>query len=824
LIERLKEESRQRYLGQRETQQLEMLRARIETEGELFLGQQQEQCLTEAEEGRLRLDRQIFEIAQERRRQAEYVPQVYQMPERQRNLQPEARPDASGVRGSENAAWEATQLAKMSAQTCDADDDSYEFVEEPVEASDFLPGAQLEGTDELPIVPVPVLSKGEQMQETRRSLPIFAYREELLEAIEVHQILIVVGETGSGKTTQLPQYLHEAGYTKDGLRIGCTQPRRVAAMSVAARVAEETGTRLGHEIGYSVRFEDCTSSRTRIKYMTDGMLLREVLETPDLPAYGVLIVDEAHERTLHTDILLGLLKDLAALRPTLKLIIASATLDAERFSDYFGGAPIFTIPGRRYPVDILYTRAPEADYLAAALATCMQIHLTQPLPGDILLFLTGQEEIETVQENLSLLTRRLGKHAPELILAPIYAALPADLQAAIFRPTPPRARKLVLATNIAETSITIDGIAYVVDPGFAKINVYNARTGVESLLVTPCSQASAQQRAGRAGRVGPGKCFRLYTAWAFTHELPAVSPPEITRCNLASVLLLLKTLGIHDLLAFDFLDRPSPQALIKALEQLYALGALNDRGELTRTGRRMAEFPLDPMMARALLASEEHGCSEEMASIMAMLSVQGSLFYRPKDRRVQADAARKALSHPGGDHLTLLAIWQAWEEAGFSGAWCYDNFLQLRSMKRAKDVREQLVSLMARVEIPLKSCSSDGTAIQKAILAGYFPHAARLQSPGDAYKVAGRKQEQHFQPIHVHPSSALFGSDPKPAWVIYHELVLTAKEYMRQIMQIQPEWLLQAAPHYYQPADIAEDGPTARRTHHSKAIGRPALV
>jgi pre-mRNA-splicing factor ATP-dependent RNA helicase DHX16 len=449
------------------------------------------------------------------------------------------------------------------------------------------------------------------MKELRKSLPIYSYREELLEAVKQFQTLIIVGETGSGKTTQLPQYLMEAGYTQNGKKIGCTQPRRVAAMSVAARVAEERGTKLGTEVGYSIRFEDCTTEKTELKYMTDGMLLREFLTEPDLGGYSCLIIDEAHERSLHTDILFGLVKDISRFRPDLKLLISSATMDANKFSKYFDDAPIFNIPGRKFPVEVYHTAAPEANYLAAAITTIMTIHITQD-PGDILLFLTGQEEIEQAQESLIQITKSLGNRIPELIICPIYANLPSEMQSKIFEPTPEGARKVVLSTNIAETSITIDGVIYVIDPGFCKQNNFNPRTGMESLVVVPASRASANQRKGRAGRVAPGKCFRLYTAWAYQNELEENTTPEIQRTNMTSTVLLLKSLGINDLMSFDFMDAPPAETLIRALEQLYALGALNDRGELTKLGRRMAEFPTDPMLAKTLIAAENYQCTEEV--------------------------------------------------------------------------------------------------------------------------------------------------------------------------------------------------------------------
>lgn len=629
-----------------------------------------------------------------------------------------------------------------------------------------------------------------KLLEERCRLPIYSYRHELLSAIREYPIIVVVGETGSGKTTQIPQYLHEVGYSQAG-KIGCTQPRRVAAMAVATRVAQEVGCKLGQEVGYSIRFEDCTSSATVVKYMTDGMLLREMMTEPDLSSYSVLMIDEAHERTVHTDVIFGLAKDLCRYRKDFRLIVASATLEAEKFALYFDHAPIFRIPGRRYPVQIYYTKAPEANFLDASVITVLQIHVTQPL-GDILVFLPGQQEIEEVQEELQNRLRNRGREMRELIVLPVYATLPSDMQAKIFEPTPPNARKAILATNIAETSITLNEIVYVIDCGFCKLNSFSPKTGMESLVTVPCSKASANQRSGRAGRVRPGHCFRLYTKFSYEKEMDDVNDPEIQRTNLAHVVLSLKALGIDDLINFDFMDPPAPETLIKALELIYALGALNDKGELTRIGRKMAELPMDPTYSKMLLAAEKYKCTNELITICAMLGVGNNIFYRPKDKQLHADNARKNFFRTGGDHLVLLNVYNQWEETDFSVAWCYENYLQHKSLRRARDIREQLVELMKRIEVEIVSNCNDNDAILMSVTSGLFCQAAIRSGPKNNAAYRTLKQPQT---VDIHPQSSLFDQEPK--CVVYTDLVMTTKQYMRQVAQIRPEWLTQLAPHYY---------------------------
>lgn len=580
----LRERSRQEYLKKREAERLALLRKQVaeETE-ELRSGVK----LSEREKAEFAKNREVLRIAEERLRIDDHrdgyvIPEDYitEKGKIDRKKKEEAMykryvdRDEYGQEKfiTEHEEWEREQAAKAKAQiqsTKRVDQGEYDYVLDEEQGikwvmDSILPGEGKTMSKEQRFLEEQLKAaekKALSIEETRKSLPIYAYRDQFLEALEQYQVLVIVGETGSGKTTQLPQYLHEAGYTKGGLKVGCTQPRRVAAMSVAARVADEMGVKVGNEVGYSIRFEDATSEKTILKYMTDGMLLREFMTEPDLGGYSALMIDEAHERTVHTDILLALVKDLARERPDLKLLISSATMNAAKFAEYFDDAPIFNIPGRRYPVDIHYTPQPEANYLAAAITTVFQIHTSQG-KGDILVFLTGQDEIEAAEQNITEISRKLGSRIAELVICPIYANLPSELQTKIFEPTPEGARKVVLATNIAETSLTIDGIVYVIDPGFVKENIYNPATGMSKLVAVPCSRASANQRSGRAGRVGPGKCFRLYTKWAFMNEMEESTTPEIQRTNLNGVVLLLKSLGINDLLDFEFMDPPPTETLL----------------------------------------------------------------------------------------------------------------------------------------------------------------------------------------------------------------------------------------------------------------------
>ncbi|ODQ65947.1 P-loop containing nucleoside triphosphate hydrolase protein [Nadsonia fulvescens var. elongata DSM 6958] len=640
--------------------------------------------------------------------------------------------------------------------------------------------------------------------KTRRDLPVHAQRKEFLDVFHSTQIMVFVGETGSGKTTQIPQFvLYDDLPHLLGKQVACTQPRRVAAMSVAARVADEMDVRLGDEVGYSIRFEDKTSDKTVLKYMTDGMLLREAMNDHNLDRYSCIILDEAHERTLATDILMGLIKQVAERRPDLKIIIMSATLDAEKFQKYFNDAPLLAVPGRTHPVEIYYTAEFQRDYLEAALRTVLQIHATEP-EGDILLFLTGEEEIEDACRKISLEADELSRESNcgPLKVYPLYGSLPPHQQQKIFEPAPAPyrpggapGRKIIIGTNIAETSLTIDGIVYVVDPGFAKQKVYNPRIRVESLLVAPISKASAQQRAGRAGRTRPGKCFRLYTEEAFKKELNEQSYPEILRSNLANTVLELKKLGIDDLVHFDFMDPPAPETMMRALEELNYLSCLDDDGNLTALGRLASEFPLDPMLAVTLISSPEFYCSNEILTLTALLSVP-NVFVRPNNARKQADEAKALFVHEEGDHLTMLNVYHGFrsdEARENPQQWCFDHYLSYRSLQSADSVRAQLKRIMERNNIQLVSTPYEDRSywinIRKALAAGYFMQVAKQVSGKKGYLTVKDNQD-----VLLHPSTVL---SQDSEWVIYHEFVLTTKNYIRTVTSVKPEWLFEFAPLYY---------------------------
>ncbi|TMW55396.1 hypothetical protein Poli38472_013287 [Pythium oligandrum] len=673
-------------------------------------------------------------------------------------------------------------------------------------------------------------------------LPAAAHRHELLAALRAHQVVICVGETGSGKTTQLPQYLLDAeDLVSSSHSVVITQPRRVATVSVAQRVAEELAAGpLGGRVGYSIRFDDRTSTATRLKFVTDGVLVRECLRDPLLSQYAVVMLDEAHERSLHTDILFGLLKQVLATRPDLRLLVTSATLDTKRFAAFFNKAPIVTIPGRSFPVDIFHakqmqimgTRGPISSYLRSAVETTLQVHNSEDA-GHVLVFLTGQQEIEDACKQLRRLSDETTRpDGMKMRVVPLYGALSGRLQREIFAPVDARrTRKVIVATNIAETSLTIDGVRFVVDAGFTKQKVYNPQTQMEALVVVPVSKVSAQQRAGRAGRTAPGKCFRLYAKESYAQMLDE-SIPEIQRTNLANTVLYLKVLGIQDVLGFAFLDPPEEDAMLDALQQLYELQALDDKGVVTPLGRLMAEFPLEPKLARALMEAVVLECADEMARIVAMLSVENMYVSAKakkenKDEEQDGETARddvmltltkEGLVDDRGDQLTYLRVLTAFERVSAEAQrrWCEDRDLQYRALSTASSIKQQLLDILRKLpadqvdELRSKSATDDearrssrSTRLRRALCAGFFTHAARrcavqtsvyrswsFENDEEGGDGRGKSQTKNVQLLHFHPLSTLNYVSP-PLCCIYQELVATSRPFMRHAVQVETSWVRQ---------------------------------
>ncbi|OAQ61048.1 ATP-dependent RNA helicase DHX8 [Pochonia chlamydosporia 170] len=653
-------------------------------------------------------------------------------------------------------------------------------------------------------------------------LPIAKHRDSLLYVIETYQVTIVIGQTGSGKTTQIPQFLEKAGWCADGKVIGVTQPRRVAATTVALRVADEVGCEVGKEVGYSIRFEDVTSSATRIKFLTDGLLIREALVDPLLSRYSVIMVDEAHERSISTDVLLGLLKKIRRKRPDLRIIVSSATLQAEDFLKFFTSTSedqqpasngdsspeigkIVNLEGRTYPIDILYLESPAENYVERAIDTVIDIH-TQEGEGDILVFLTGREEIDNAIQAVAERIGQAGDQYGNLQPLPLYAGLSSEEQMHVFDKAPDGKRKVIFSTNIAEASVTIDGIVYVVDCGFVKLRAYNPKTGIETLTATPTSKASASQRAGRAGRTKPGKCFRLYTEESY-QSLPEANPPEIQRSNLAPIILQLKALGIDNVVRFDYLSPPPSELMSKALELLFSLGALDEYAKLTRPlGFRMAELAVEPMMAKTLLSAPSFNCLSEILTIAAMTSLGTSVWFYHEGEQKAMESSRRKFAAEEGDHLTLLNAYTAFVTNGKKEArFCHENHLNYKSMTRAVSIRAQLKRYLERFNIqvdeslaasrpPEADMKNKAEQIRRCLTSGYFAHAARMQPDGTFRNVEGGTV------MHAHPSSLLFNR--KADWVIFHEIMETGqKTFIRDVTKIEKGWLLEYAKEYYTVTD-----------------------
>jgi ATP-dependent helicase HrpA len=624
---------------------------------------------------------------------------------------------------------------------------------------------------------------GEFMSRSIRfdpALPVSARRDDIRSAIAQHPVVVVCGETGSGKTTQLPKILLDMGRGAAG-RIGHTQPRRIAARSVAARIAEELGTELGALVGYKVRFQDKLRADSAIKLMTDGILLAETQGDPELRQYGSIIVDEAHERSVNIDFLLGYLKKLVGRRNDLKVIVTSATIDAERFSAHFGGAPVIEVSGRLYPVEVRYrpvagdeedtTREEEEQALADAVEeACREGE------GDVLVFLPGEREIRDTAEVLR-------KHKVKGEILPLYSRLSAAEQDRVFRPG--SERRIVLATNVAETSLTVPRIRYVVDTGLARVKRYSYRNKVEMLRVEPVSQAAAQQRAGRCGRVAEGVCIRLYSEEDYAKR-PAFTDPELLRSSLASVILRAKGLGLDDIENFPFLDPPNPRAVADGYGLLQELNAVDEGKSLTQVGRELSKLPLDPRVARMLVAARDEGCLDQVLIIAAALSVQDPR-ERPLERSAAADERHAGFADERSDFLAFLKLWKLQEAPGLRRL-CRDNFLSYPRMREWRDVQAQLQIVLEELKWPGSSLDPQKgyRQIHRALLAGLLGNIG-MRDEGDANYTGARGIK-----FWVHPGSWT----KKPGrWIVAAELVETTRLFARCVANIDPKWLEELGAH-----------------------------
>jgi len=610
-------------------------------------------------------------------------------------------------------------------------------------------------------------------------LPVSERRKEIAEAISKHQVVVICGETGSGKTTQIPKICMELGRGVTGI-IGHTQPRRIAARTVAARVAEEVGTPLGQLVGYKVRFTDSSSKNSLVKLMTDGILLAELQTDRDLLAYDTLIIDEAHERSLNIDFLLGYLKRLLPRRPDLKVIITSATIDPGKFSEHFDDAPIIEVSGRTYPVDIEYREPPEGgsrDLIQQV------VDAVDSLPRDhTLVFLSGEREIHEVAE----LLRR--KQWQNTAIVPLYARLSVSEQQKAFRTDGPR--RIVLATNVAETSITVPGIRFVVDAGYARISRYSHRSKVQRLPIEKISQAAAKQRAGRCGRVRAGICVRLYGEEEFA-ERPEFTEPEILRTNLASVILQMIALGLGDIEAFPFLDPPDPRFVRDGYRLLRELGAVDEEQRITQLGRRISRFPVDPVFGRMILAAGELGCLREVLVIASGLSIQDPR-ERPSDAREAADRQHAEYAHKDSDFMSLVSLWELWQRKSkeVSGnqlrKWARGHFLNFLRLREWQDVYQQLRNLSRELKLEANPEAADYESVHKALLSGLLGHIGELDEKREYRGARGGR-------FAIFPASVL--SKKGPRWVMAASLVETSRLWARIAAKIEPLWVEQMASH-----------------------------
>ncbi|KAG5676843.1 hypothetical protein PVAND_006650 [Polypedilum vanderplanki] len=664
-----------------------------------------------------------------------------------------------------------------------------------------------------------MMEKAFTLDEQRRKLPVFQYRQHIINCIQQHATLILLAETGSGKSTQICQYIYESNLLKNGM-IAITQPRRVAAVTLAQRVTREKNRHLGELVSYAIRFEDTTTGTTKIKFMTEGILLREAINDKYLKKYDFIILDEAHERTINTDVLFGLVKTVQRDRkfvnlPELKIIIMSATMDVDHFSKYFNNCNVLYLPGRTHNVTVKHTKIKQDDYMFAALATLFDIHLKAPPQEDVLIFLTGKDEIESMAQQIRTIVKSpdLEGKIP-LKVFPLHASLPQKKQMDAFVRSSENQRRVVIATNIAETSLTLPGIKYVIDTGVVKFKSYDPKTGLESLKIHKISQAQAWQRSGRAGRESDGVCYRTYTK-AEMDSWEKMTIPEILRCNLASTMLNLLAINLN-VEKFDFIDKPPKNAIMNALECLKQLDAIKIQPsqttpQLTQIGKLMSAFPILPMYSKCIISAEKFKCTSEILDIIALLSSE-NIYLEPSANNRDVAATQHAKFHTlYGDHLTMLKIFAQFKKSD-KNKWCQDHFFSFKNLSYALEVRKQLEEICQNNKIPInKSEPVHPDQILKCLITGLFNNIAEYNQRDNNYIVLVNRQRAQ-----IHPSSTLSGynanfngissngsgngiiavggkmksdHNQKPAFILFTDIVSTTNIYLRTVSRINPEWI-----------------------------------
>ncbi|WBW74107.1 ATP-dependent RNA helicase, spliceosomal Dhx35 [Schizosaccharomyces osmophilus] len=620
----------------------------------------------------------------------------------------------------------------------------------------------------------------------KKLLPIFKYREPLLYAIETFQVTLLHGHTGCGKTTQLPQYLYETGWTKEGKIIGCTQPRRLVARSVATRVSEELNTEVGKACGYKIQFEHNVSDETKIEYMTDGSLLKEILTDPLLQRFSVIMIDEVHERTVNIDLLLGILKRILLKRPDLRVILASASANIQSLNDFFYergkiDTKIISIEGKLFPVDVMYLENPTENYVNMAIETVLNINSSYP-SGDILVFLTDRREIDDCVKRIEALSITTPEDLPMLVPLPLYSGLTLDEQLRVFDIYEKRFRKVIFSTNIAEASVTIDGIVYVVDCGLCKLRIFNPYSRITKLIRVPISKSNAVQRTGRAGRTNPGKCFRLFPKNVYD-SLKDESDAEISHADMLPVVLFLKAIGLRNIYQFPFYIPPPTIHIIAALEDLYFLGAIDDHSSLTDPiGFQMVELPLDARLSKALLSSASYDCTNAMLNIVSVV-MAGDVFYRPSSNHHEATACHATFITEEGDILTGLNVLESFLNRKKDMKWCKTNFLNYNTLSHASEIRKHILPYLQRFRISSEKrlTDADSSKMIECILQGFFRNVAHLQDDGSYKTISG-------SPVWVDQKSTM--NNKSIPWIMFTSMVqYEDRTFINGISKIESKWL-----------------------------------